>query len=574
MRTLTLLSIFILLTVQGISQNNSAFYAYREAHFAYYPINSCEVTDIKKAGQFLETVLHCELEADITRGTDASQVFHFRQVKNQAPVYHGFANIIINKNASQFLVIYDVFEDVPERLLDKGLSWYYQNEWMAVTIQTKYNEETQNVEEQIFDTQHHLINATDIALYAFPKDSTIRVKVFNTDPLTTAHKTYTAPYIDYNDSDVAVLNAERTWKQVTATFDLDTFWLRNRYLVPFKYNLNTSFDPVFRKDTTFDYTRHQHEFEDVMVFYHITTFHKYLTSIGFDTIGYLPTPYDAHGQKDDNSMYLPGWGLIYGTGGIDDAEDAEVIVHEYSHSLREYATPGTANGLERQAIEEGMMDYMATSYKLGIDSFGWKKFAYWDGNNPNISWFGRNMASPKIYPQALTGNIYDNSEIWSSALLRIYFKLGKTITDRLTLQTFYYLTNNLTMPQTAYLFISADSALYGGVHTETIWRTFAETHILPWYTGVNTSKPNYTSSPLILNAMKFAIGQGSLDIILSSHPQGTYQVFNNLNQCILSGNFEDGNITLAPGILGASGIYYLSIVGKDGYQSTSKIVVE
>ncbi|MEV0811358.1 M36 family metallopeptidase [Micromonospora sp. NPDC050200] len=53
---------------------------------------------------------------------------------------------------------------------------------------------------------------------------------------------------------------------------------------------------------------------------------------------------------------------------MDDAEDAEVIVHEYGHSVQDGQVPGFGITLESGSIGEGFSDYLAvvvTSWATG-----------------------------------------------------------------------------------------------------------------------------------------------------------------------------------------------------------------
>ncbi len=570
--------LFFLLLLFGYhlahSQNESSFYSQRDVKMNYYDAAVCNTTEASSIQHFIQKELGCELVLSHYSENQYAKIYTFTQRKNEIEVYHGFSKVIVENTSHAILVMHDLFYDLPETVTSApNACWYFhQKNWVLATRTIEWNREEETINEILTGDNRQILLRTDLALRSQLKDTTIRVKVFYPDPLTSAHKNYAAPYLDYNDSDVAVLNAQRIWKNVTCNFKNDTFWLSNKYLVPAKYNNNTSFEPVFKVlDTVFDFTRHQHEFEDMMVFYHITTFQNYINSLGYDSLGFRPTPYDAHAIQADNSMYLPGWGLAYGTGGIDDAEDAQTIVHEYSHSLREYASPSTNNGLERQAMEEGLMDYFATSYKMGIDSFGWKKFGFWDGNNaPTYS--GRSVASPKIYPQALTGNVYDNSEIWSSALMRIYFKLGKTVTDKLGIQTLYYLSNNLSMSQAALLIIKSDTTLFNGIHAEVIWRTFAETHILPWYNGISTRLINNQEPIKLVNSLNFMMGKSDLFVTLPLEESGSYSITNNLQQLIASDHFSGNNFSITPNRVKSPGIYYLT-VSTPTFTITKKIIM-
>ena len=532
---------------------------------AYYPLESCNTARASDVQQFLESQCHCTLRLVHTASTGHSITYRFVQTASGMDLYSSYIQAGIINHSNAFSVSGQLFRDLPAQTATIfGTFWFNTGDaWVMVKRHTEFDRDALHQWEIFTDNNGKEVHRYDAALHAGTVDSTVRVRVFNTDPLTSAHKTYTAPYLDYNDSDVAVLNAERQWKRVKCSFSNDTFTIGNQYLVSGKWNNFTSYDPVYKvHDTVFDYTRHQHEFEDVMVLYHVTEFRQYMASLGMANIGFMPIVFDAHATKEDNSAYMPGWGLVFGTGGIDDAEDAEVIVHEYTHSLREFLAPATNIGDERAAIEEGTCDYIATSYKIPIDSFGWRKFAYWDGNNPAANWYGRDVASKKIYPQALTTEMYQNSELWSSALMRIYFKLGKTVTDKLVMEFISYLSPNLSMPDAARLVMRADTALYGGVNAGVIQKTFQETHILPWLSGIT---PNtHTEAPVqVLNTSAFSSGTGPLRILNTTPVQGNYTLCSITGATLQSGPLMPEETKVSPDGL-PPGIYILSIFTPEG----------
>ena len=69
--------------------------------------------------------------------------------------------------------------------------------------------------------------------------------------------------------------------------------------------------------------------------------------------------YDPHGLNGvDNSHYTSGpEQLAFGEGGVDDDEDADVIVHELGHGIHDWVTN---NGLSQvQGLSEGLGDYFA-----------------------------------------------------------------------------------------------------------------------------------------------------------------------------------------------------------------------
>ena len=69
----------------------------------------------------------------------------------------------------------------------------------------------------------------------------------------------------------------------------------------------------------------------------------------------------------DNSFYRNGTKkltITFGKGGVDDAEDAEVVVHEYGHAVQDDQVPGFGSSLEAGSIGEAFGDYLAVSVGL------------------------------------------------------------------------------------------------------------------------------------------------------------------------------------------------------------------
>ena len=97
----------------------------------------------------------------------------------------------------------------------------------------------------------------------------------------------------------------------------------------------------------FVYTRDQDQFEQTMGYYWVTQAQRYIQSLGFGST--LPAVNKRQQLLrinqfgGDNSFYREGTGkltITFGKGGVDDAEDAEVIVHEYGHSVQDNQVPG------------------------------------------------------------------------------------------------------------------------------------------------------------------------------------------------------------------------------------------
>ncbi len=321
------------------------------------------------------------------------------------------------------------------------------------------------------DNDYNLFLRRDLNVYF--DDTVVNASglVFIPDPLTSAQKFYGPPYIDANDSDVPELNAERKQVQISVTFDGSEYRLENPYVLIWDITAPDS-TPVVSTVPVFDYTRARSGFEDVNVLYHITEFNAYVQSIGFDTLVNFQVIADPHAGTQDNSAFTPGaFGpqLTFGTGGVDDAEDSDVIVHEYGHALSHAASPYQNDGHERKSVDEGIGDFFATSYSRAIDEFRWADMFTWDGHNESESWgwYGRTAITSRNYdvPDTMVKySIHNNGQIYNHALMLIWEQIGRQKTDMLVLKTLYQLSDGMSMKDAALLLFDADTALFNGAH--------------------------------------------------------------------------------------------------------------
>lgn len=126
------------------------------------------------------------------------------------------------------------------------------------------------------------------------------------------------------------------------------------------YANNASSGAVTSSSRTYNFNRSQAGFEQVMGYYSITTAQEYIHSLGFTDVNNSAQRYRTTGLTDDNSFYDPSNDRItFGTGGVDDAEDEEVIWHEYGHAIQDDQVPGFGSTDEAGAIGEGFGDYWA-----------------------------------------------------------------------------------------------------------------------------------------------------------------------------------------------------------------------
>lgn len=344
-------------------------------------------------------------------------------------------------------------------------------------------------------------------------DTTIRALVFRPDPLTSAQQSYGRPFIDSLDADRPALNQQRYLDTLWLTFEGDSFRLKNQWVEV------VDFDPPARPvaaaatATGLWFGRADAGFEQVNALYHLTRARQYLGQLGYGHLHQFPIRVDAHGLSGaDQSRFSPiDTTLSFGEGGVDDAEDADVVVHEYLHALASLAAPGASASVERRTLDEGNADYWAAVHSArlgGPAAYGREQVFNWDGHNE--FWGGRWVISSKLYPRDLAGNPYLDADVWSATLWQIRADLPAAAADRLFLQHLYAYTPTLTMPDAARLLLQADTLLYGAVHAAAIFRRFNERHILGTHVVVGEGELSEGAPTPVLRATDaFARGEAA-----------------------------------------------------------------
>lgn len=211
-------------------------------------------------------------------------------------------------------------------------------------------------------------------------------------------------------------------------------------------NVRTNTGPAAYSTTNqFFYQRHDDRFEQVMAYFWVNQAQEYLQSLGF---GSRLRPVNKHAQDVridqygiDNSYQTDKQDFLrFGKGGVDDAEDAEVIVHEYGHAVHASQVPGFGTSEEAGSIGEAFGDYLAVTVGLAADAqYGWPINA--DPSCP-MDWDATSYTSTvphciRRFDLNLTvadksGEVHHDGQIWSQALWEIrqgYPALGFTTAD-------------------------------------------------------------------------------------------------------------------------------------------------
>jgi M6 family metalloprotease-like protein len=264
----------------------------------------------------------------------------------------------------------------------------------------------------------------------------------------------------------------------------------------------------------FLYFRNHPNFEDVMAYYHVTRSQGYIQSLGFTDACNRQIELDTDGRFDSFTrgpshsagyMDMPvGEGNIeFGRLGVDAAEDADVIMHEYGHAiqLNQARNKYEREGVVTRPLTEGFADYWAVS------SF-WNETVTSGHNRGCVGeWFEQGMCLRTISDDFFTGTntpvtlpnfinlrseAYRNSLIWSRTLWQILQDLGKPTSDRLILQSHYNVPHLPNFVDSADAIMTADLQLYSGSHLERLCQIFIDRGI---YSAANCpTLPSTTGS--------------------------------------------------------------------------------
>jgi hypothetical protein len=250
-------------------------------------------------------------------------------------------------------------------------------------------------------------------------------------------------------------------------------------------------DPAYSPTNTFRYTRSDDRFEQVMAYYWVTQSELYLQSLGFGK--WLP-PVDMQPQRvridqygADNSFTTdhPVLEVRLGKGGVDDAEDGEVILHELGHAIH-FSQGFAFASNEAGAISEGFGDYWAVTVGDVVRSANgvvsreplacvadWDSVSY----TSTVPHCLRRVDTNLHYPADLNGEVHHDGQIWSRALFDIRNNLQNVEADTIIVEASMNFLGT-TMPQLAQVTVDTARRMYGPKAASTVFNAFHARGIL------------------------------------------------------------------------------------------------
>ncbi len=304
--------------------------------------------------------------------------------------------------------------------------------------------------------------------------------VFNPNPIVSSGD---LSLTDRKDADYPALNNERVRVQLTS---LDgSGYLRGTWATVVSATGNAAYET----DCTWDYTRSDDRFEQVMAYYWVTKSQLYTRGLGFGVNAGWPAI-----NGDQQRVRINQWGadnsfatdhpkdeMRFGKGGVDDAEDAEVILHELGHQIHFSASPTFFATTEAGGISEGFGDYWAATvveWAAGPTDdpaciMDWDATSY----DPTAPFCLRRLDTNLMYPTNITGAVHRDGQIWSHALWNVRTAIGAAHADTAILWAQINWTGT-NMPDLANRIVEQVRARYGNGEANLARAAFEERGIL------------------------------------------------------------------------------------------------
>ncbi|WP_329194003.1 MULTISPECIES: M4 family metallopeptidase [unclassified Streptomyces] len=237
------------------------------------------------------------------------------------------------------------------------------------------------------------------------------------------------------------------------------------------------------------YSRDDDRFEQVMAYFWVNEAQEYLQGLGFGSE--LPgandraQPVRINQWGADNSFFSDKKAEIrFGKGGVDDAEDAEVIVHEYGHAVHNAQVPGFGTSPEAGAIGEAFGDYLAVEVGAHADeAYGWPRktdlacVGDWDSTGYSAAPHClRRTDGSKVYADRV-GEVHADGEIWSRALFDIRGALGARTADRIIVNAQFGFRADTDFADAARTTMATAQRMYGKSAADAVRAAFAARQI-------------------------------------------------------------------------------------------------
>lgn len=211
----------------------------------------------------------------------------------------------------------------------------------------------------------------------------------------------------------------------------------------------------------FVYNREDDRFESVQAYWALDFAQRWIQSLGSEDVNNRQLEVAVGTSPADNSFYTAG-SITFGSGGVDDAEDSEIVWHEMGHAIQDDQVPGFGASHEGGSMGEGFGDFIGAAIG-SLFSAGWQDecVGEWDAisySNTNPPCL-RRVDEDKVYPDDLQGEVHADGEIWSAALWDCRDIVGNDVGVSYTLASHFLLSPMASFEDGANAYLTAAEAM-------------------------------------------------------------------------------------------------------------------
>jgi hypothetical protein len=287
-------------------------------------------------------------------------------------------------------------------------------------------------------------------------DATGSGRVFDPNPVVTLRD---QSLRDQGDADYPALAA--AYRTVPLTHLDGSGFLRGDFARIAYDNAHTAFSPslafAFNRSSTF--------FSQTVAYHQATRAQEELQRLGFTDVNNHPQELAPDGFSEDNSFF-DGTTIVLGTGGVDDAEDADIIWHEYGHAIQFDQFSPTADfrgDVASGAIGEGFSDYWAVTMSETVNgTYDLPCVGDWNGVAGN---FGDPRCLRRVDTNMTiadrTFEAHTDGQIWSRALWDINRALGRDVANRIIIEAQFGFDYGISFTRAARTTVDVAQKLYG-----------------------------------------------------------------------------------------------------------------
>ena len=301
--------------------------------------------------------------------------------------------------------------------------------------------------------------------------------VFSINPVQSTGNQNLADNKDADSAEFASAYKNVALTNLDGTGYLDGAWVNVR---------GTTGDRAYSPTGLYNYNRSDDRFEQVMAYYWVTEAQKYIQGLGFGTGELRAVNKESQDVRlnqygIDNSYSWDKHDVIrLGKGGVDDAEDGEVIVHEYGHAVHDSQVVGFGSSLDAGSIGEAFGDYLAVT--VGLEVAGppapgapaacvadWDSVSYTSTVPHCLRRVDTNLTVAQRRNQ-----VHFDGQIWSRALWDIRNALGARTADRIIINAQFDFAPDTSFGDAADATVATAREMYGTATANKVRKAFTD----------------------------------------------------------------------------------------------------